>query len=65
MSSAWRRDPTENPLLWLDPQTVGGQGVGVGFTQHDAVTQKFKKDIVVAAENKAQGQGVVPPFRAQ
>lgn len=55
----------KNPLLWLEPQAVGGQRVGVGFAQHDAVAQKFKKDIVVAAENKAQGQGVVPPFRAQ
>lgn len=58
-------DPTEDPLLWLEAQAAGGQRVGVGFAQHDAVSQKFKKDIVVAAEYQAQGQGVVPSFRAQ
>lgn len=63
MSRVW--DLPEDPLLWLEPQAAGGQRVGVGFAQHDAVPQKFKKDIVVAAEYKAQGQGVVPSFRAQ
>lgn len=48
------------PLLRLKPQTIGGHGVGVGFAQHNAVSEQFKKDIVVAEENKAQRESVVP-----
>lgn len=59
------RSDCEKPLLRLEPQAVGGQRVGVGFAQHNAVSEQFKKDIVVAAENKAQRQSVVPALRAQ
>lgn len=58
------RSDCEKPLLRLEPQ-AGGQRVGVGFAQHNAVSEQFKKDIVVAAENKAQRQSVVPALRAQ
>lgn len=54
----------KGPLLRLESQTVGGQRVGVGFAQHNAVSEQFKKDIIVAAENKAQRQSVVPALRA-
>lgn len=59
------RSRCAEPLLRLEPQTVGGQRVGVGFAQHNAVSEQFKKDIVVAEENKAQRQSVVPALRAQ
>lgn len=55
----------KKPSLRLEPQAVGGQRVGVGFAQHNAVSEQFKKDIVVAAENKAQRQSVVPALGAQ
>lgn len=55
----------KKPSLRLEPQTVGGQRVGVGFAQHNTVSEQFKKDIVVAAENKAQRQSVVPALGAQ
>lgn len=66
MSSQSVPSPTAwSLLLRFQPQTVGGQRVGISFAQHDAISEQFEKDIVVAEENKAQRQSVVPALGAQ
>lgn len=63
--SRGKRRQCERSSLRLEAQAAGGQREGVGFAQHDAVSQQLKKDIVVAAEDKAQRQSVVPALGAQ
>lgn len=60
-----RPEQFKRTSLGLEAQAAGGHRVGVGFAQHNAVSQQFKEDIVVAAEDKAQRQGVVPALGAQ
>lgn len=53
------------PLLRFQPQAAEGQREGVGFAQHNAISEQFEKDVVVAEQNKAHRQGVVPALRPQ
>lgn len=51
--------------LRLEPRAVGGQGAGVGPAQHDAVPEQLEEHVVVAEEDEAQRQRVVPALGAQ
>lgn len=55
----------DGPLLRLESEAAGGQGVGVGLPQNDPVPEQFEKDVVVTEEDEAQGQSVVPAFGPQ
>lgn len=53
------------PLLRLESEAAGGQGVGVGLSQHDPVPEQFEQDVVVTGEDEAQRQSVVPALGPQ
>lgn len=53
------------PLLRLESEAAGGQGVGVGLSQNDPVPEQFEQDVVVTEENETQRQSVIPALRPQ
>lgn len=70
-------EPSPGVSLGLEPQAVGGGAVGsagpctggnrvgVGLAQHDAVPEQLEEDVVVTEQDEAQGQGVIPALRAE